>query len=183
MFITIIVAVLLGFLVILLMKRVPTPLSQDQQDVHFDHKGSALPWDLTGERFEWMCHRLLEELGLEVVRTSMAGQRHLEAMAINPAPIIGGLYVVHGQLLQADETVEAADVLALLDAVKGEGASKGVFFTNRFFSDEASQASTAGPIELIDGTRLSALLQRFEVLPLSDHGEAFHPDGGSQSRC
>lgn len=183
MFITIIVAVLLGFLVILLMKRVPAPLSQDQRDDGFNHEGSALPWGLTGERFEWSCHRLLEELGLEVVRTHMTGQRHLEAMAVNPAPIIGGLYVVHGQLLQADEVVEAVDVLALLDAVKGEGASKGVLFTNRVFSDEASQAATAGPIELIDGARLYELLQHFEVLPLSDNGEAFYPDSRNQSRC
>ena len=183
MFITIIVAILLGFLVILLMKRVPAPLSPSERDANVNHEEAALLWGLTGERFAWVCHRLLGELGLEVVRTSMTGERHLEAMAVHPAPIIGGLYVVHGQLLPADEMVEAVDVLALLDAVKGEGASKGVLFTNRVFSDEANQAATAGPIELIDGARLRELLQRFEVLPPSGNGEAFYPDISNQSRC
>jgi len=57
--------------------------------------------------------------------------------------------------------VEAVQVLALLDAVKGEGASKGVLITNGFFSDEAGKAASGGPIELINGRRLMDLLQRY----------------------
>jgi restriction endonuclease Mrr len=56
-------------------------------------------------------------------------------------------------------------VLTLIDAVKGEGASKGVFITNGFFSDEATNAAAGGPIELINGVRFRELLQRFEVVP------------------
>jgi hypothetical protein len=180
MFLTITVAIVLGFLVILVMKRVPTALPQAQDGANSDPDHALLPSALTGERFEWLCHRLLQELGLDVVRTVMTGPRQLEAMAINPAPIVGGLYVVHGQLLQADEVVEAVDVLALLDAVKGEGASKGVLLTNRVFSLEANQAAANGPIELIDGARLRELLERFEVLPAS--GEELRPDRDGQAR-
>jgi restriction system protein len=61
--------------------------------------------------------------------------------------------------------VEAVQVLALIDAVKGEGASKGVLITNGFFSDEASTAAVGGPIELINGVRFRELLQRFALLP------------------
>jgi len=180
MFITIAIAVFLGFLVIFAMKRVPAPLSQEQRDAGVGDGQALLPYTLTVERFEWLCGRLLQELGLDVMRTDATGRRQLEVMAVNPAPIIGGRYIVHGQLLQDGEVVEAVDVLTLLDAVKGEGASKGVLLTNGFFSDEAAKAATMGPVELINGVRLRELLRHFEIFPVAD--EESRPDIGSQSR-
>lgn len=180
MFITVAIAVTLGFLVIFAMKRVPAPLSQEQRDAGFGDRQDLLPFTLTIERFETLCRRLLQTSGLDILRMETAGRRQLEAMAVNRAPIVGGLYVVHGQLLQDAEVVEVVDVLALLDEVKGEGASKGVLLTNGFFSDEAAKAATNGPIELINGVRLSELLRHFEILPMA--GEEFHPDINSQSR-
>jgi hypothetical protein len=165
MFITIIVAVILGFGVIFAMKKVPAPVSQEQQDAGFGTEHAPLPLSLTLERFEGLCRRLLQELGLEVQRSTTTGSRQLEVMAVHPAPIIGGHYVIHGELLPAGEVVEAVQVFALLDSVKGEGASKGVLITNGFFSDEASTAAVGGPIELINGLRLRELLQGFALLP------------------
>jgi hypothetical protein len=165
MFITIIVAIILGFVVIFAMKRVPAPLSQEQQEAGFGDGQAPLPVSLTLERFEWACRRLLEELGLEVMGSATTGRRQLEVMASHGAPILGGQYVIHGELLQPGEAIEAVQVLALLDAVKGEGALKGVLITNGFFSDEASTAAVGGPIELINGVRFRDLLQRFALLP------------------
>jgi restriction system protein len=165
MFITIVVAIILGFVVIFAMKKVPAPVSQEQQEAGFGDGQAPLPLTLTLERFEWLCGRLLQELGLEVERSTTAGSRQLEVMAVNSAPIVGGQYVVHGELLQAGEVVEAVQVLTLIDAVKGEGASKGVLITNGFFSDEAGTAAVGGPIELINGVRFRELLQRFALLP------------------
>jgi restriction system protein len=164
-FLTVVVAVVLGFLLILAMKRVPPPVSRDQQQSGSSNGLEPSPDGLTVERFEWLCSRLLQELGLEIERSTTAGRRQVEWLAVNPAPIIGGQYVVHGELLPAGEVVEAVQVLALLDAVKGEGASKGVLITNGFFSDEASKAAAGGPLELINGVRFRDLLQRFEVVP------------------
>jgi hypothetical protein len=168
MFITIVVAVILGFVVIFAMKKVSAPVSQEQQEAGFGDGPAALPFTLTLERFEWLCGRLLQELGLDVKRSTTAGSRQLEIMAVNSAPIVGGQYVVHGELLQAGEVVEAVQVLALIDAVKGEGASKGVLITNGFFSDEAGTAAVGGPIELINGVRFRELLQHFAVLPAAN---------------
>ena len=165
MFITIAVAVVLGFLLILAMKRAPPPLSQDQRQSGSSNGIEPSSDMLTIERFEWLCSRLLQELGLEIERATSTGRRQVELMAANPAPIIGGQYVVHGELLPAGEVVEAVQVLILIDAVKGEGASKGVLITNGFFSDEATKVATGGPIELINGVRFRELLQRFEVMP------------------
>jgi hypothetical protein len=167
MFITIVVAVILGFVVIFAMKKVPAPVSQEQQAAGFGNGQAPLPFTLTLERFEWLCGRLLQELGLEIERSTTAGSRQLEVMALNPAPIVGGQYVVHGELLQAGEVIEAVQVLALIDAVKGEGASKGVLITNGFFADEAGRAAVGGPIELINGVRFRELLQRFALLPVA----------------
>ena len=165
MFITIAVAVVLGFLLILAMKRVPPPVSQDQQQSGSRNGLEPSPGTLTIERFEWLCSRLLQELGLEIERSTTAGRRQVELMAANPAPIIGGQYVVHGELLPAGEVVEAVQVLILIDAVKGEGASKGVLITNGFFSDEATKVAAGGPLEMINGVRFRDLLERFEVVP------------------
>jgi hypothetical protein len=168
MFITILVAIILGFVVIFAMKKVPAPMSQEQQEAGFGDEQVPLPLTLTLERFEWVCGRLLQELGLEVERSTTAGGRLLEVMAVHLAPIVGGQYIIHGELLHAGEVVEAVQVLALIDAVKGEGASKGVLITNGFFSNEASTAAVGGPIELINGVRFRELLQRFALLPAAN---------------
>jgi restriction system protein len=174
MFITIVVAVILGFVVIFAMKKVPAPVSQEQQAAGFGDGPAPLPLTFTLERFEWLCGRLLQELGLEIEHSTTTGGRQLEVRAVNSAPIVGGQYVVHGELLQAGEVVEAVQVLALIDAVKGEGASKGVLMTNGFFSDEASTAAVGGPIELVNGVRFHELLQRFALLPATN--PHFQPD-------
>jgi Restriction endonuclease len=166
MFLTVAIAVMLGFLVIIAMKRVPAPMSQEQRESGLGHDSVPLAADLSLERFEWLCHRLLLALGLDIERTTTAGMRQVDITAVNPAPIIGGQYLVHGELLPTGEVIEAIQVLTLLDAVKGEGVSKGVFITNGFFSDEASQAAVGGPIELINGARFQALLQHYDVTPL-----------------
>jgi len=174
MFITIAIAIILGFLVIFAMKRVPAPVSQEQRNAGFGDRQAPPPLCLTLERLEWLCGRLLQELGLDIERSTTAGRRQVEVMAVHPAPIVGGRYVVHGELLQAGEVVEAVEVLTLIDAVKGEGASKGVLITNGFFSDEASTAAVGGPIELINGVRFTELLQHFALLPAA--GQEFQPE-------
>jgi hypothetical protein len=179
MFVTIVVAIILGFVVILAMKKVPAPVSQEQQAAGLADGQGPLPLSYTLEHFEWVCGRLLQELGLEIERSTTAGGRQLEVMAVHPAPIVGGQYVIYGVLVHAGEVVEAVQVLALLDAVKGEGASKGVLITNGFFSDEASTAAVGGPIELINGVRFRELLQRFALLPADT--PAIQPEVGRES--
>jgi hypothetical protein len=179
MFLTIAIAIILGFLVIFLMKKAPVPVSQEQRQAGFSDGRAPLPSSLTIERFEWLCGKLLQELGLDIERSTTMGQRQLEVMAVNSAPIIGGHYIIHGELLQTGEVVEAVQVLALIDAVKGEGASKGVLFTNGFFSDEAGKAAAGGPIELINGVRFRTLLERFGLLPAVS--EDLRPELGKQS--
>jgi len=166
MFLTVAIAVVLGFLVIMAMKRVPAPVSQEQRESGFSNGRDPLLASLSIDRFEWLCRRLLVAIGLDIEHTTTAGTHQIEITAVNPAPIIGGQYLVHGELLPSGEVIAAVQVLALLDAVKGEGVSKGVFITNGFFSDEASQAAAGGPIELINGVRFQELLQRYELTPL-----------------
>ncbi len=177
MFLVVTIAVVVGFLVILAMKKTPPPLSHDQLAAGFgDAPGPPLS-TLTLERFEALCVELLQELGLEIERSTRAGGREVEMLAVNAAPIVGGRYLVHGELLQAGEVVEAVQVLGLIDAVKGEGASKGVLMTNGFFSDEAAKASAGGPVELINGARLEELLRRFDIVPVTGDERYLMRDG------
>jgi hypothetical protein len=165
MFLTISIAVVLGFLLIFAMKRVPPPVSEEQRAAGHSNGAGSLLETMTIERFEGVCGRLLQALGLDVERSATMGRRQLEMRAVNPAPIVGGQFLVHGELLPVGEVVEAVQVLALIDAVKGEAASKGVLITNGFFSDEAGKAAAGGPIELINGQRLMDLLQRYGLAP------------------
>lgn len=165
MFVTVIIAVVIGFLIILAMKKTPPPISRDQLAAGFEDGRGPLLQTLTDERFEGLCRSLLQELGLEIERTTRAGDREVEMLAVNSAPIIGGRYLIHGALLGAGEVVEAMQVLSFIDAVKGEGASKGVLLTNGFFSDEAAKASAGGPVELVNGAGLHELLRRYGLLP------------------
>jgi restriction endonuclease Mrr len=166
MFLTVTIAVILGFLVIIAMKRVPSPMSRELRDSGGHDGREPLAERLSLNRFEWLCRSLLLAIGLDIAHTTTAGTSQVEITAVNPAPIIGGQYLVHGELLPIGEVIEAVQVLALLDAVKGEGVSKGVFITNGFFSDEARQVAAGGPIELINGARFEELLQQYEVGPL-----------------
>jgi hypothetical protein len=181
MFLTIVIAIILGFVVIFAMRKVPAPASREQQDAGVGNGQAPLLFPLTLERFEWLCGRLLQELGLDVERSTTAGSGQIEVMAVHAAPIIGGKYVVHGELLRAGEVVEAVRVLALMDAVKGEGASKGVLITNGFFADEAAAAATGGPVELINGVRFRELLQRFALLPAASPEFPVESNGPMQS--
>ncbi|MBI3327164.1 MAG: restriction endonuclease [Nitrospinae bacterium] len=163
MFLTVIIAVVVGFLLILAMKKTPPPVSHEQSAAELGDGTELALSTLTLERFDMLCRSLLQALGLDIERSTKAGNRAVDMMAVNPAPIIGGQYLVHGELLERGEVVETVQVLALLDAVKGEGASKGVLITNGFFSDEAGKAAAGGPIELINGVRFWELLQRFDT--------------------
>jgi restriction system protein len=165
MFLTVGIAVVLGFLLIFAMKRVPPPLSTEQRAATGSNGAGSWLETLSIDRFEWLCQRLMHALGLEVERSSTVGRRQVEMMAVNPAPIVGGQFLVHGELLPVGEVVEAVQVLSLIDAVKGEGASKGVLITNGFFSDEAGRAAAGGPVELINGVRFVELLQRYGLAP------------------
>jgi restriction system protein len=164
MFLMVAIAVVVGFLVILAMKKTPPPISQDQLAAGYGDGRGPLLDTLTLERLERLCGGLLQELGLEIERTTRAGGRDVEILAVNPAPIVGGRYLIHAALLQAGEVVEAIQVLVLSDAVKGEGASKGVLLTNGFFSDEAAKAAAGGPVELINGARFQELLRRYDLV-------------------
>ncbi len=177
MFLTITIAVVVGFLLILAMKKVPPPTPRDQLAAgHGDRPETPLS-GLSIEHFEWLCARLLEQLGLETERSMRAGYRGIEMMGVNLTPIIGGRFLVHGELLGEGEVIEAVQVLALIDAVKGEGASKGVLITNGFFSDEAGKAAAGAPIELINGARFQELLQRLDIKTvLSAEDENRHED-------
>lgn len=165
MFLTVTVAVAVGFLLILAMKKAAPPVSQEHIAAGFGEGLDPRLNTLSIDRFEWLCNSLLQKLGLEIERSMSMGERDLEMLAMNPAPIIGGQYLVHGELLPEGEVIEVVRVLALIDAVKGEGVSKGVLITNRFFSDEAANAAAGGPIELINGVRFQELLERFALFP------------------
>ena len=61
------------------------------------------------------------------------------------------------------QTVNAIKVKGFLDTVKGEGASRGIFITTGYFSDEAIRSIDEEPVELVDVVSFISYLKRFGI--------------------
>lgn len=165
MFMVVIGAVLLGFLVIglLIFSRGTTPVRREQQYYDRAETGPSPFAGLGIAEFEGLCLRLIEEMGLIVNSQSRPHPREVEITAVNPQPITGGDYIIHGIHPKGDEVVDAGQVMALASAVKGEQASKGILITTGYFSEDASRLLEGPPIEMINRPRLLELIRDYGI--------------------
>jgi len=165
MFIFVIVAVsiLLGFLAIMLVNRASPPLAAEKDFYREKSQTVQTLEELSLPRFEKICLALLEELGLVINSSTSDREWLIEISAFNPQPITGGEYLVHCYLAPKGQPVESMRVIALSNTVKAEGASKGIFITNGYFSEEVAKLFEGPPIELINGQRLSKILQEYRI--------------------
>ena len=168
MFTLVAVAVLLGFVLISLIifssRKTPVVMEKD-----FYHDRGSPPAGVAGlamPQFERLCVKLLEEMGLVVDSVVHSSDREVDIQAVNPQPVTGGDYIVHGILAEEDEPIHPSRVSALADTVKGERATKGILITTGYFVEEVAKRLEGPPIELINGQRFSQLLSEFRI-PIS----------------
>ncbi len=158
MFILVTIAVLAGLALILLITRSASPVAAEK--AYYQPRGAEQQRleRLTPEQFERLCIRLLEQMGLIINSFHSNKRGQIDITAVNPQPITGGEYIVHCLLAPPDEPINSTRIIALSDTVRAEGASKGIFITTGFFSEEVPKLVEGPPLELINGQRLRQIL-------------------------
>lgn len=112
----------------------------------------AMPFD------EWrhLVIDLLEALGFHIA-LEHSGKGEIEIIARSTEPLRKSKFLVRAVLDTPGDVVSPQQVLALQDAVRGDGAQKGILFTP-YRIDLSGLSAFEAEIELIDGKKLRELL-------------------------
>jgi restriction system protein len=114
--------------------------------------------ELTPTEFEHLVRQLFEEIGMQAWVTQASRDDGVDAVAINPDPIVGGLCIV--QAKRYTGVVSTESVRALGGVMDDKRAAKGVMVTTSWYGKESWEfAARHGRIELIDGPRLKHLIK------------------------
>jgi len=133
-----------------------SPLGQDLGHVVAD------PLDLDSIAFEELIGDLLQRMGLRATVTKASGDGGIDVEAESTDDILGGRILV--QCKRYEGSVGSPVVRDLYGALTDARAMKGILVTTSWFSAEAKRFADGKPIELIDGTRLRQLLNRYRLI-------------------
>ncbi len=163
MFILVTIAILIGLALILLINRSSSPVAAER--AYYQPRGIEQQRleRLAPEQFERLCIRLIEGMGLVINSFNSNRQGKIDITAVNPQPITGGNYIVRCIMTPPDEPIGSTQVIALSDTVRAEGASKGIFITTGFFSEEVPKLIEGPQLELINGQRLRQILGEHRI--------------------
>ncbi len=117
--------------------------------------------DLGGHEFEDLVEALLQKMGLVTEGRKPSADGGVDIVANNPAPVVGGRYIV--QCKRYSHPVGVPVVRDLFGVVTAERAGKGILVTTSRFTQDAIEFAADKPLELIDGDRLAALLRGHDV--------------------
>ena len=157
-------AFIIGIILIVSLKKVSPP--QPQEKIHFDKDKPKYLIDQTA--FKEKCVEFLEKFNLEYVHSVWANDHELEIAMNDETPVVGGTYLALCIINPPGQTVNAIKVKGFLDTVKGEGASRGIFITTGYFSDEAIRSIDEEPVELVDVVSFVSYLKRFGIYEIPD---------------
>lgn len=155
------IAFFLGLVLIALLKKASPPPPQEQ--IHFDNPDGKPLYLIDPEAFEEKCLEFLKKFNLEFVHSIWATDRELEIIMNDETPVVGGTYIALCIIDPPNNTVDAMKVKGFLDTVKGEGASRGIFITSGYFSDEAIRSIEEEPVELVNVASFVKYLKKFEI--------------------
>jgi hypothetical protein len=138
--------------------------------------------------FEGTIRALLGALHLDILSASTSDEGVLEMTCRDPRMVTGGRVIVRAAHDTAEGQVDAAEVLAFAESVRGDmGALKGIDIAAVGFTDEAYAAlgTTPALVELIDGSRLVDLVRQFvpERAELLERHRSFSSGARRHSRA
>lgn len=154
-------AFIIGIILIVSLKKVSPPSPQEQ--IHFDSPSDVPKYLRDQTAFKEKCVEFLEKFNLEYVHSVWANEHELEIAMNDETPVVGGTYLALCIIDPPSQTVNAIKVKGFLDTVKGEGASRGIFITTGYFSDEAIRSIDEEPVELVDVVSFISYLKRFGI--------------------
>lgn len=163
MFIVVTTAILIGLGLILLLTRSASPVVAEKAYYQPRSAEQQRLEQIAPEQFERLCLRLIERIGLSITGCHRNKAGEIDITAVNPQPITGGSYIVRCILIPPEVPIHSTQIIALSDTVLAERASKGIFITTGFFSEEVTKLTEGPPIEYINGHRLRQMLREHKV--------------------
>ena len=138
--------------------------------------------------FERTIRGLLGALRLDILSASTDDKGVLEITCRDPRMVTGGRVIVRAAHDTAEGQVDAAEVLAFAESVRGDtGVLKGIDIAAAGFTDEAYAAlgTTPALVELIDGPRLVDLVRQYvpERAALLERHRSFSTGARRHSRA
>ena len=154
-------AFIVGLVLIVLLKNTSPPPPQEQ--VHFENPEDKPLYLIDPDAFKEKCLEFLKKFNLEFVHSIWATDHELEIIMNDETPVVGGTYLALCIIDPPNNTVDVMKVKGFLDTVKGEGASRGIFITTGYFSDEAIRSIEEEPVELVNVASFVKYLKKFEI--------------------
>jgi restriction system protein len=154
-------AIVLGLVLILFLKNTSPPPPVEQ--IHFANPEDKPLYLIDPEAFKEKCVEFLKKFNLEYVHSVWATDHELEIFMNDETPVIGGTYLALCIIDPPNKTVDVMKVKGFLDTVKGEGASRGIFITTGYFSDEAIHSIEEEPVELVNVVTFVDYLKKFDI--------------------
>ena len=160
----IVFALILGFLTIFLVKRTTSnvAMEEDAEKTRDDAEIQNLR-RMPPSVFEQLLHDILENMNLRIVESTWVNSEEIDILAHNPAPLVGGDYIIHGILVPEGEFVSSIRVIGLSDTVRAERALKGILITTGYFTEETGKYTEGAPMELINVSRLRELMRAHDI--------------------
>ena len=116
---------------------------------------------LSGSEFEQLCCSLISKMGFEVELTQASRDGGIDIIARNNQPFVEGVYIV--QCKRYSGVVGEPIIRDLYGVVSSERANKGILITTGTFTKDAVNFAKGKQIELIDGTKLTSLLEAYQL--------------------
>ena len=154
-------AFFIGIILILFLKKTSPPTPQEQ--VHFDSPSEIPVYLSDRDAFKSKCVEFLEKFNLEYVHSVWADDHELEITLNDVTPVVGGSYLALCIIDPPGKTVNGIKVKGFLDTVKGEGASRGIFITTGYFTNEAIILIEDEPVELVNVVSFISYLKKFGI--------------------
>lgn len=107
--------------------------------------------------FEHLIRQLFDAMGMKSWVTQASRDEGVDAVVINPDPVVGGLCVVQAKRYSKVVGLEA--VHALAGVMDDKRAHKGILVTTSWFGSASQQFADRNRIQLIKGKNLKHLLQ------------------------
>lgn len=157
-------SLILGFFAILLLKRTTSNIAmeEDAKEARSDAEIQALR-KMPPSVFEQLLRDILEGMNLNIVESTWVNSEEIDILAHNPAPLIGGDYIIHGILVPEGDFVSSIRVIGLSDTVRAERALKGILITTGYFTEETGKYSEGAPMDLINVSRLRELMRAHDI--------------------
>jgi hypothetical protein len=129
---------------------------------------------MSGLEFEKLISSLFIKMGLDVTVTKQTADGGIDLIVYNSQPLLESTYIV--QCKRWGSNIGEPVVRDLYGVVTAERANKGILITNSNYTNSAINFAQGKPIELIDGLKLTNLLEKYNLLKAVDSPSGFYED-------